>query len=99
MRRLAWCRGLGSHHTQLPRPQPCSSQGDVEGHTAYFKPGRGSWLSPSLPYTCSALYSEAASERVWTLVLETPIREENGLPVEGRHLSCRRQVGTDLQPK
>lgn len=24
--------------------------------------------------------------------------EENGLPVEGRRLSCRRQVGTDLQP-
>lgn len=26
-------------------------------------------------------------------------QEENGLPVEGRHLSCRRQIGTDLQPK
>lgn len=61
--------------------------------------GRGSRLSPSLPYTCSVLYSEAASERVWTLVLETLMWEENGLPVKGRRLSCRRQVGTDLQPK
>lgn len=80
-------------HTQLPRPQPCSSQGTWKD-TQHARLGSGSRLSPSsltLALCCilRQLLQGASGLFFWRCLCEEnwgeagAAEEENGLPVEG----------------